>query len=156
MPEPIIEQVAAAMLTRVATVTTANGYFYTLDAIRPGRRNANPRHLGAEVWIESPEPVGLSEGNGVIQDIDWNFAVVVYVANTNDDDTPLDRYLTRVWADVVKAVALGYAQGAALDLLAWNWRVNPPLFDVSDEFDVVIASFTATVRTSESDPYTQR
>lgn len=160
MSTPIIEQLASALVTRVQGVTTDNGFNYTLsEVVRPSRQGFNPRHLLAVVMQEDPEELVQEQGNPPIVQFDYTFSVAVFIVPSDDDTTSLDTYANVLWADVVKRVADDFDSTTAgsIGMLAYNWRVLPMVrFDEEDGYFGVVARFVATVRVSETDPYTQR
>lgn len=160
MSTPIVEQIGSALVTLVQGVTTTAGCNYTLaEVVRPSRKGFDPRHLLAVVMQEEPNEAENENGNPPILTLEYTWRVDVFIIPSDDDETALDTYANQLWADVTKIVGSAFTVTTAgtIGALAYNWRVNPPeRFLEDDGFFGVSARFTAVVRVSENDPYTQR
>lgn len=163
MATPIVEQVAAALATTVATVTTGNGYNYTIHTVRRWSRNnvkvedIKP-HLYCRIEQDQPELVQLIASNPPVMELSYTFHVQVFISPSEEDQTAIDTYRNTVWGDVVKAVMTETYAGNDLQTLVREWRVEAPTYFESADgsYDGVDCQFTAFIRTSETDPFTQR
>ncbi len=160
MADPVIGNLAEALVTQLATVTEANGYNVTLSSVaRETRKGDNPRHLLAIVRQDYGDEAGVEQGQGqAIVTMPVIFIVKVYVQPSDRDVTPIDRLLNIVWADITKALASVWNDEAqSLGSLAYNWTVlAPEVFETDDRFNQILCRYAAFVRFNESDPYTQR
>lgn len=161
MADPIIEQVALAVVSEVSNVTTANGYAITLSSvIREARQGPAPQNLLAIVSQDYEGEVSQIHGQGaVVLEVPVVFTVSVIVTPNDDDPTVIDRLLNQAWADVTKAITANWHNTATdIGSKAREWRVLSPVrFSPADGgFDGVMCRYTAIVRILESDPYTQR
>lgn len=161
MADPIIEQVALAVVDEVSNVTTANGYAITLsNVVRETRQGANPEHLLAIVSQDYEGEVNRIEGQGgIILEIPVVFTVSVIVTPDDDDPTAIDKLLNQAWADVTKAMTTNWhTSGSDISDLAREWQVLSPVrFSPAEgAFDGVMCRYSAIVRIAELDPYTQR
>lgn len=161
MADPIIEQVAAAVKTAVETVTTANGYTYTIcEVTRETKAGWNPRHLSALVSQDFTEETFYEAGNGTLLTYPVVFSVIVAVMPPDDDQTSLDRYLNFLMADITKAVTENWdvKTPGTIGGLVYTWSVLAPIKFTPDAggFDGIACNFIARIRVEETDPYTQR
>lgn len=161
MSEPIVENIAAALFTRLESVTEANGYQQTLSAVRPKSTLGDiaPTHLRAVLLQDDPSPASESDVPGAPFAQAWwqPFVICIYVRPSDGDSIPIDTRINRVWADVVKAITAPTAWhtfGAG----AINARIDPPeRFDHDDgAHEGVMIVVSVLYRTSETDPYTAR
>lgn len=160
MAYPIIEQLAQAVVTAIATVTIENGYANDLTVIRESRAGANPQHLLAIVMQDYDGETVVIPSNPPILEIPVVFTVAVIVTPDDDDDTAVDQLLNQAWADVTKAMTAGWDTDTAGTIggLAREWTVLTPERFGPDQgaFDGILCPYRAIVRVSENDPYTQR
>ena len=160
MADPIIEQLAAAVLAEVATVTEANNYNVTLsDVVRETRIAHNPRHLLAVIRQDYDDEIGIEHGNPAIITIPVVWIVTVYILNSDRDTTAIDKLMNIVWADVTKAITKNWNDGtSAIDTLSYGWQVMAPqAFESGDGgYNQIVCRYRSLVRVNENDPYTQR
>lgn len=160
MADPIIEQLAAAVVDEVNNVTEANGYNVTLSGVvRDTRKGHSPRHLLAVIRQDYDEEAGFEQGNPVIVTIPVVWLVNVYVTPSDHDTTAIDRLLNFVWADVTKAITANWNNGTSpIDTLAYGWSVMAPqAFEAGDgSYQGITCRYRSLVRVNENDPYTQR
>lgn len=163
MSTPIVEQVAAALQTAVATVTTANGYNYTIHTVtRPSRKTVKEEdirpHMYCRIERDTPDLVQTLASNPPILELAYVFHVFVFISPSENDHTSIGTYQETIWADVVKAVAAEFDAGNSLDTLVREWAVLPPqnFESESGSYDGIDIRFQAIIRTNETDPFTQR
>jgi hypothetical protein len=161
MPDPIIEQLALAVVSELSNVTEANGYAITLSSvIREPRQGVDPQHLMTIISTDFEGDIEEIHGQGnVVLEIPVVFSATVYVTPSDDDPTVIDRLLHQAWADITKAMAANWHDDSSeISTLAREWHVLSPVrFSAAEgAFDGVMCRYSAMVRILESDPYTQR
>ena len=108
MSEPVIELIAAEFATRLANVTTGNGFQQTLEVQRPSRRGIDTEANNIAVLTQdSPTPdeeVGFHGVGNSFQQWDVNFGVELISRQSDKDDTPAETLVNRVWADCIQAI----------------------------------------------------
>ena len=98
MATPIEEQIAANVLTRIASITTGNSYEQTLIAERPNKKRGNRlRDLLAVVYEEDRDP---RESAQSLEEWTKQFAVAVYLIESEASSTLIDTRANTVAADV--------------------------------------------------------
>lgn len=149
--EPVAERIMAEVRTRMAAFTEA--YRSTRVA------TWQPRDLDVHVHQGSITPnAELScPGNPPAQAYDLEAIVAGLVKPSDRDDTPVDTFKNRLWADIV---------AAATDATNWhNWgglALNTTIGGVEDytaedgSVSGVMVRFNITFRTDETNPRTVR
>lgn len=162
MADPIIEQLALAVLDEVSTLTTASVDYNTVlcDVVRDTRKGHNPRHLLAVIRQDYGDEAGIEHGQGIpIVTIPVTWIINVYVTPSDRDQTAIDRLLNFAWADVTKALSANWNDGTSpIDTLAYGWSVlAPQAFESGDgSYQGIACRYQSLVRVEENDPYTQR
>jgi hypothetical protein len=148
MPTPpsIVERIAVNI---EQTLQNYAGYTNRLAATRR-RAKSDPRHLVAEIYQLSEEPV---EDAGIMTDEWWQpFAVVVYVMPADNDRTPVDTYNNAAKCDLEKAIMADYTRGN----LAFETRVRETHYfpAIEGEYGGITFNFAVRYRTVVDDPFT--
>ena len=149
MATPIEEQIAANVLTRIASITTGNSYEQTLIAERPNKKRGNRlRDLLAVVYEEDRDP---RESAQSLEEWTKQFAVAVYLIESEASSTLIDTRANTVAADVEKAVATDRF---------WSSLATNTTLRGTERFDVetgdmagIVIYFDVHYRTPEADPY---
>ena len=152
MAEPIIEQIAANLLSTIEGITTANGYNYTLTGTRPiidGYYSDAPYDLTFQLTQGQEE---LLDGAYGTQEYIQPFLVVIIAMNTESDTIPIDKKRNRVLADLRKAVMVDHTRGGlAIDT---KWGQSSSFMNDDDfVFEGVAAEIRVHYRTEHNDPY---
>ena len=116
---PILEQIAAAIAARLATITAANGYAVTVDSVvRPKRSGEGfcPRDYGVSLMQDAvppaPESVisGGSQGRTYLQ---WRqrFMLDLVCRVSDGSATAADTLLNQFVAEVTRAIFLDQTWG---------------------------------------------
>lgn len=159
MSTPVIERCARVVESRVANVTTDNGYSQTLTTHRMTKAGGyTPEDGLAVIKVLDPEGEPLLEtGNPPL--ITWAvpIEISVYVRPSDTDDTSIDALLSLVASDVTRAVCDATAwwnfnddEGATAINATWG---APSKFTPDNgQLEGVTLTLTCSVRTSETDP----
>ena len=116
---PILEQIAAAIAARLATITAANGYAVTVDSVvRPKRSGEGfcPRDYGVALLQDAapnaPELV-LSAGSQGVTIEQWRqrFTVDLVCRVSDGSATAVDTLLNQFLAEVQRAIWLDESWG---------------------------------------------
>ena len=156
MADPIVEQIAADVLTTVQTVTTGNGYNYTVSAKRmPSQAETiGPADLGVILYQGDPAKKTDSEPQNRY---DWMqpFFLACYVSIKEDDVTEpaIETKVNRVRADIEKALMVDRNRSTlAIDTIIGE----PVAFDTGiDGMDGIVVRIDVWYRVDQDDPYTQ-
>lgn len=165
MADPIIELIAQEVESRVSNVTTANEFNQTLDVVRPVRLGVDSLKDNLAAIIQQ-DPVPNDEhsvdGNPYCQAWDIEFVVALFSRPSEKDTNPAQKYLNRMWADVIQAVT----RFGEVDAATWHTFgsraidavISAPAYGVADDGTTSVVAFgvTVTYRTNENDPYTAR
>jgi len=162
MSTPISEQIAAKLLTTVATVTTANGYNQDLSALRPTRYGgfSVKDKLALVQQLEPVEdPDNSVSGNPGAKAWIHPFVIDVFAVPSEQAETAIDTQLNTMRADVEKALMNALPPfGTDFDSLAYNAHIGDPEFlaDEDGAFEFVRIIVEIHYRTDETDPYQAR
>ncbi len=161
MTETIAEQIVAAVTTRLASLTKANGYqFDAADVVRPKRHGGyTPTDLQLIVTQGAMTRKPESDHPGNPPAIAWESEVVVAGELMPDKDasTAIDTWRHRMAASIQKcltSVSNWHNWGG----LAINSELADPEMDAQDDGGsaTVKVPVLITFRVSETDPYTAR
>jgi hypothetical protein len=122
MAESILERIALDLLADLQTITTGNGYNYTLSVSRRLRSHENPVDLSAFLELGSAVPVD-KESHGKTG---WYqiFKVAVVSQQTEADATDADKRISRIFTDIAKCVETDYGRGGlAQDTNVVGWEL---------------------------------
>jgi len=162
MAESIAEQIVAAVKTRLADITTGNGYQFSVAGIqRPKRYGAyTPTDLQAVVTQGAITRVTELDHPGNPPAIAYGSTIQIAVnlmPNRKTDTLAADTWRHRAAASVIKAVT-SVSNWHNWGGLAINTEFEEPDFDTQDDAGNigVIVPIVVTFRVSETDPYTAR
>ena len=150
MAEPISEQIAEKVLERLQTITTVNGYRYTLDVYRADmHRGLSPRDNRAIIFEGDDEAEEPPQGHFQYRK---RFAVLVFTLEPDDSMSPLDSRVNIVRADIEKAVM---ADPFWDDLASNTFLGGARRFDPTEETYGCVVDFDIQYQVLDSDPYSQ-
>lgn len=160
MSTSIKEQIAAAVLARLLTVTTGNGYEVSLSSVtRPDRKGKNwvPTHLAAR--LVQGDSMIVDDEEGAVGFLTWeqDFVVRVYASPPESSTEAIDTVLNAAEASIWKAVMTDPRWTAGPAVLALDTRAGDvPSFDGQDgTYSVRFLTFTVLFRHRWNDPYSQ-
>jgi hypothetical protein len=124
MTEPILEQIALALVDVLEDITEHGGYSVTVsEVVRPTRlEDYTPQHLAIALTQPDPDEDEDQEGAGSLKMWIQPFQVHCFIQVSDKDETPIDTLANRFRADVEKAVR----QDPTLGGLATDLRVRSP------------------------------
>lgn len=162
MPESIAEQIVAAVRTRLADITTGNGYQFSVAGVtRPTRYGGyTPTDLQVVVTQgpipRAPELDHPGNPPAIAFESTVNIAVNL-MPNRKTDSNASDTWRHRAVASVQKAVT-SVSNWHNWGGLAINTEFDEPDLDYQDDGGNigVIVPIVVTFRVSETDPYTAR
>lgn len=160
MADPLIEDIEEELETILAGVTVDNGYQFDITALRPTFRNKyDPADSLAVLQWDNAEPnEGISApGNPAIKGWTGVWTVDLIVAADESSTTPYFKRIHQMRADVEKAIAVGLAEGSALNALIETWEIQgAQTFTLNSGASGVRVAIALGFRHSENDPYAQR
>lgn len=153
MTVPIIENIAANIVTTINGVTETNGYNQDIVVKRPSRvdyeSEAAADDLTGKIYQGKRERL-----TGEMNSYTWRqpFTIVVYALNDDGSAVTIDTRLNTICADMEKALRVditrgGYAYGGT--------DIGEPEVLVADDGSIsaVILPITVDYRVLKSDPY---
>ena len=154
MTVPIIENIAANLLTTINGVTTDNGYNQTIVVKRASRVDYDSEAAADDlegVIYQGKRDRLTSEMNSYT----WRhpFAIIVYALNDDGSAVTIDTRLNQICADMEKALRVDITRGGN----AYQTDIGEPETLVADDGSVsaVILPITVDYRVLKSDPYTK-
>jgi len=153
MTTPIIEHIAANLVTTVNGVTITNGCNQNLSAMRSRRLDfpADEAPVDGIVMIVQGEPSAPVILNAAV--IEWiqPFALNAFVIDDDDATASIDTRINKVRSDLEKALLVDHTRGGyAVDTL-----LEPPtFFPESETATGITINITIRYRTIYADPYT--
>lgn len=168
MALPIVEKIAAEIVTRLETITTDNGFEFDVESVtRPRRLNRDftPRNLSIVVTLPREESAEESDYPGNPPASAWNAIFEIYGYVRESDDATTSPAITehQLGAAIRKAITedsqwhtLGdnaiNARFTALEYISQGGSL--PFTAV--EFNGVMVTLEVLYRVSELDPYALR
>jgi len=160
MAKPIVEQIAAAVKTKLATISKANGYETdVVEVVRPTRLGG-----GTTKWLQPRDKlIVLIQDDPQEAEVTQNqarktwiqpFGAMCFVRPSDASTTPVDTIINAFRADVEKAVMTDRNwSGLAIDTEVWA----PEGFidEKNIAFEGVTVAFAIKYRTLYEDPYQQ-
>lgn len=151
MTEPVVEQIVAAVRSRMAAFTLS----YRSTAVATWQ----PKDLVVNVYqgVMTPNEELSCPGNPPAQAFDLPVIVAGITKPSDKDPTAIDTFRNRMAANIIK-----YATNAALwhqwGGLAINTTIGPvePYVEETGGMHGISVTFVITFRTDEDDPYTVR
>jgi len=155
--DPIIERIAQDIQAAVAGITQAAGYNQDLVCKRPARLglegDVSPADGVAVLVQDDPQPDEAHSNYGNPDRMAWlvTFEVDACVVPADADDTPIDTLLSRVRADIEKAVMADETRGG---LAVWTKPLGSMRFAYDAGLPGIAVQFQVLYRTPSTDPYT--
>lgn len=154
MSTPVLENIAANILTAVNAVTVGNGYNQTLTAMRSRRVDHSdfvPAD-GAAIIEQHPRPEPADSQRLGASDIEQVFLITVYVLDSDTAQDSVDTRRNQIYADICKELMKDRTRGG----YANHTRVLPQVLadDEAGEMCAVIVPVVVHYSHSETDPYT--
>lgn len=159
--EPVAEQILAKVQTRLAEITTVNGYQFNVTAVERAKRftTGSPGNLKCYVSMDSLEPSELlsHSGNPPVQGWDMVVRCAMIVTPLETDTVSADTWRLRAYAAMSKAITTGTTWWN-WDDLAINSQILAPEGRASASDGQIGAHFMVNIqfRTDESNPYQVR
>lgn len=159
--EPVVERIAQAVATRLATVTTANGYQVELaDVVRPLRRGDYVPQDSLCV-LEQLSPFDAPDGDYLMGNEParvWvqPFLITLYVQPDETDTTPVDTRVNLIRSEVERAVMAGDGTWGSLALGNTHLAGADYIDSADGSYSGVQITLEITYRVPQSDPYTVR
>ena len=160
MATAILEQIAQKVVTRLASITVAGGYEFTVSEVVRGTRfgGFRPQHLQLVVnqgTLSRNEELSFP-GNPPATAWEMPFEIVGLLMPSESDTNKIDLLRNQFSSDVVKALSTPAA--------SWhNWDGLAILSTISDIDDITQEessgfrlTMTVTYRTTEANPYAAR
>jgi len=154
MTTPIIEDIAANLLTTINGVTTGNGYNQTVVVKRPSRVDYDSEAAADDLeglLYQTSQEILTSAMNRYT----WRqgFDIVVFALNDYGSATTIDTRLNQIAADVSKALRVDITRGGN----AYQTDIGAVAFAVADDGSIsaVVLEITVDYRVLNSDPYTK-
>jgi len=153
MSVPVVENIALDIEAAVNAITEANGFNQDLTALRPRRRDFESTVAeDGVVLVKQLDEDLVGEQPVSVVDYRQEFALVVYVIDSDDAATSIDTRLNQVKADLIKKLCEDRTRGGyAIDTIiqpAAEFKEGPGKTGVVVRLDV-------HYRTDQDDPYTQ-
>lgn len=160
MPDPVIEQIADALVTRLQAVTTGNSYAFTVaSVIRPDRAGTitHTDYLVAveQTTTERNDELSRAASGGLQIAWDTTFQITCFLRPTDSDTTALDQLGNIAISELTRGIC---------NASAW-WTFGSKAIDATftgqehfnDENGAgVRLLLRVTYRTDEADPRTER
>ena len=153
MSVPVIESIAANLLTTVNGVTTGNGYNQTVVVKRASRVDYDTEtadDLNGRIYQTSAEIL-----TSAMNRVTWrqNFEIIVIALNDDGSAVTIDTRLNQIAADISKAVRVDITRGG----YAFHTGIDAVDFVVADDgsLSLVILTITVDYRVLIDDPYTK-
>jgi len=155
MAESIIEQIAQAIVTKLKTITAANGYANTVsEVVRPRRtgENFHPADKGISVLQDNAERETSEDIVGNPPAIGWRqpFTIDLFLRHSEKNTVPMDQALNSFIADVQKAL-MADVQWGGLAIRSDLGSVD--YAEPSRGFEGATVWIEVIYRVAENDPY---
>lgn len=153
MSTPVLENIAANILTAINEITVGNGYNQTLTAYRPRRvdfSDVTPGDLKVIVKQDDPE---LSDGTLInVQCWDQPFTIWALVIDSDAATDSIDTRRNQVRSDIEKKLMVDPTRGG----YAYETLIMPSVeFDDGGGFTGIAVNIIVKYRTRITDPYTK-
>ena len=153
MSTPVIELIAANLLTALNSVTEANSYNQTIVVKRPSRvdyKTDTPDDLDGRVYQTSAERL-----TGEMNSYTWrqHFDIAIVALNDKGSEVTIDTRMNQIASDIVKAVRVDGTRGGN----AIHTDIGDIDFLVADDGSnsLVMIEIMVDYRVLKSDPYTK-
>ena len=153
MADPISERILADLLTDAATVTTGNGYNYTLTVERQNRGAEGNRSRDG-LCVVSVGDASPLEGSGQFRAWSQSYMCHIFAEQSDTDTTDWITKANRMSADLTKALMVDHTRSG----LAYDTTIDMPSLDIDQESAITIATVTVNISFDHEwdDPYTGR
>jgi hypothetical protein len=161
---PVVEQIAQAIVRRIRTVSTTNGYQTDLkEVIRPTRLGNfySPDHLQVVVIQRDTQRMDDSDTSSGAQELltyKQAFAIRLHVMPREDSNVPVDQTVNQMRSDVEKAICTnpsGQKWQNWGGLAVNSFLESPSPVDTREgETDGLELRLVVEYRHPENDPYT--
>lgn len=153
MAIPIIEEIAANLLTTINGVTEGNGYNQTIVVKRASRVDydtGTPGDLGGLLYQLTREKL---EGPFILNTWRQTFNVTVIALNNDGSAVTIDTRLNQIAEDITKAIRVDITRGD----FAYQTDIGESAFAVADDGSIsaVVLEIIIDYRVLKSDPYTK-
>ena len=154
MATPIIEYIAANLLTTINSVTEDNGYNQTIVVKRPSRVDYETEAAGDDleglVYQTSRELLTCAMNRYTWRQ---SFNIVVFALNDDGSAVTIDTRLNQIAEDISKALQVDITRGA----YAYQTDIGVVTFAIVDDgsLSAVMLEITVDYRVLKSDPYTK-
>ena len=153
MAVPIIESIAANLLTTINGVTTGNGYNQTIVVKRASRVDYDtetPDDLGGLLYQLTREKL---EGPFTLNTWRQRFNVTVIALNDDGSAVTIDTRLNQIAEDITKAIRVDITRGG----FAYQTDIGESAFAVAEDGSIsaVVLEIIIDYRVLKSDPYTK-
>lgn len=152
MADPISEQIAANVLTRMKNITKANGYEQDLHPVRANRQLGNQVVDGRAIITEADNDI-VGNPPQTMHQRSKVFSVDAYAVLSESDDRAYDTVLNKMEADIEKEIFTdtGWSDLAVDTELRGSQRFE----EVNGDYVGVTVFFAVQYRTLDHDPYSQ-
>ena len=160
MADPVIEQIADTLVSRLQNVTTGNSYAFSVSSVVRPDRNGTPTAADYLVVVEQTNTErneDLSRASSTGLQIAWNteFQITCLLRPTDTDTTALDQLGNIALSELTRGIANSstwYTFGTKAIDATFTGQEH-----FSDESGAgVRLTLRVTYRTDESDPRTER
>ena len=166
MADTVIERIAIEIITRLETITIANGYLFTVtDVVRPDRLGTSFTPDNYLIVVTKKDSAYNDElthpGNPPAIAFDTTFEIACMVRESDKEESSIATTTNTVMAAAMKSIVTG-----ATDPIVWyqmagnsincNWGDISPFSQSDGSHAGGTISLIVTHRQSENDPYTVR
>lgn len=153
MSIPIIEEIAANLLTTLNGVTTGNSYNQTIVVKRMSRSDYDTETMGDLQGLMAQTTREKLESPFTTNTWRQTFDVSVVALNDDGSAVTIDTRLNQIAEDITKAVRVDITRGG----FAYQTDIGESAFAVADDGSIsaVVLEIIIDYRVLKSDPYTK-
>ena len=153
MSVPIIESIAANLLTTINGVTTGNGYNQTIVAKRMSRVDYDTETMGDLQGLIAQTTRTKLDGPFTTNTWRQTFDVSVVALNDDGSAVTIDTRLNQIAEDITKAIRVDITRGG----FAYQTDIGESAFAVAEDGSIsaVVLEIIIDYRVLKSDPYTK-
>lgn len=163
MSTSIPELIADELVTRLETITSGNGYPFSVpsvDRIIRGARDWRPRNLGlaVEQAIEARNQALDHEGNPAAIGYSLAFNIHAFVRQSDNNTATPDQTTENALVAAIKKAVAGTSDWHQFNdnAIDADWSATRPFTTSEGDHCGVTLTLTVHYRISETDPYTSR